>query len=92
MYTIHVYDIFTLIPEITISRDPSSPSPALDFIRLGYVVKTPVSPSIALSLTTLELYHRLRLRKPSFSAEAFGKVICDYYKVCHPFLYPLNPS
>ncbi|KAG2361657.1 hypothetical protein BDR07DRAFT_1451498 [Suillus spraguei] len=45
----------------------------------GYLGATPHSPTIAISLLTLELYRCLRLRKPSLSIEAFAKVICDLY-------------
>lgn len=47
----------------------------------GYLGATPHSPTIAISLSTLELYRRLRLRKPSLSVEAFTKVLCDLYHV-----------
>ncbi|KAH7904203.1 hypothetical protein BJ138DRAFT_1239965, partial [Hygrophoropsis aurantiaca] len=39
------------------------------------------TPSLAFSLPTLELYRRIRLRKPSFSVEAFAKVLCDLYGI-----------
>ncbi|KAG2101883.1 uncharacterized protein F5147DRAFT_746939 [Suillus discolor] len=41
----------------------------------------PHNPSIAVSLRTLEHYCLIRLRKPSFSIEAFSKVICDSYSI-----------
>ena len=37
--------------------------------------------TVAVSIKTLELYRRLRRRKPGFSIEAFTKVICDIYMV-----------
>lgn len=74
-----VFDLFTLTPHVTIIRDPASTSPAIDIMRNGYVAKTPEKPSAAVSIKTLELFHRIRQRKPSFSAEAMTKVICDYY-------------
>ncbi|KAG1781307.1 hypothetical protein EV702DRAFT_1177559 [Suillus placidus] len=49
-------------------------------VLASYLGTTPQAPSIAISITTLELYHRLRLRKPSLSVEAFSKVICDLYE------------
>lgn len=52
-------------------------------VLAGYLGTTPQTPSIAISITTLELYRRLRLRKPSLSVEAFSKVICDLYEVRH---------
>ena len=41
----------------------------------------PLNPSLAISIRMLELYRRLRLQKPSFSVEAFAKVVCDLYSV-----------
>ncbi|KAG0703209.1 hypothetical protein DFH29DRAFT_998662 [Suillus ampliporus] len=41
----------------------------------GYIGATPQSPSTAISLLTLELYYRMHLQKPLFSAEAFTKVL-----------------
>lgn len=41
----------------------------------------PINPSIAISLKTLDLYRIIRQRKPSFSFEAFAKVLCDLYTV-----------
>lgn len=55
--------------------------PVLDVAALGYLSKTPVNPNVALSFRSLELFHRIRLRKPSFSMEAFTKVVADYYNV-----------
>lgn len=54
---------------------------AVALMSHGLLSNVPLQPSLALSLTTLELYRRLRLRKPSFSVEAFAKVVCDLYMV-----------
>ena len=80
-WELDVYDLFTLEHSLKISRDPSSLSPALDFMRCGYITKTAKSPDVAVSVKTLELLYRLRQRRASFSVEAFTKVICDYYQV-----------
>lgn len=74
-------DLFTLTESVTIDRPADSTSVAVDLMRNGWVAKTPENPGAAVSVKTLELFHRLRQRKPSFSAEALTKVICDYYKV-----------
>ncbi|PSS34067.1 hypothetical protein PHLCEN_2v1892 [Hermanssonia centrifuga] len=55
------------------SAVPSSP------FKAGYIGVSPINPSLAISIKTLELYRQLHLRKVSFSAEAFAKVLCDYY-------------
>ena len=54
---------------------------AVALMSHGLLLNVPLLPSVALSLTTLELYRRLRLWKPSFSVEAFAKVVCDLYMV-----------
>ncbi|KAI0078046.1 hypothetical protein K474DRAFT_1683961 [Panus rudis PR-1116 ss-1] len=80
-YTIEVYDLWTLEQQKTILRPPESVCPALDFALHGYLTRSALSPSIAISFRTLEHYHVLRSRKPSFSAEAFAKVLCDSYNI-----------
>ncbi|KAI0081425.1 hypothetical protein K474DRAFT_1682021 [Panus rudis PR-1116 ss-1] len=67
--------------EKTIHRPPDSVCPALDFALHGFLARSALSPSIAISFRTLEHYHKLRSRKPSFSAEAFAKVLCDSYMI-----------
>lgn len=80
--TFITYDIFSLIREQTVVLSPSNASPTIDLMARGWVAKTPERPTVAVSITTLELLHRLRRRKASFSVEAFVKVVCEYYKVC----------
>ena len=90
-WELDVYDLFTLEHSLKISRDPSSISPALDFMRHGYITKTAKSPDVAVSMKTLELLYRLRQRRASFSVEAFTKVICDYYQVSLTVCYNCIP-
>lgn len=80
-YTFSTINIFTLETSKTIMRPASSVNAAIDIARHGYLAKTPSSPSAGVSFTTLELFHRIRLRKPSLSVEAFTKVLCDYYSI-----------
>ena len=80
-YGVDAYDIFTRTARLTIQRRADSISPAIDLIRHGYLAKSPTKPTVAVAITTLELLYRLRQRKPSFSIEAFAKVVCDYYNV-----------
>ncbi|KAI0083236.1 hypothetical protein BDY19DRAFT_987949 [Irpex rosettiformis] len=80
-YTVGVYDIFTRTTQLTIQRKGDSISPAIDLIRHGYLAKSPTRPSVAVAIATLELLYRLRQRKPSYSIEAFAKVVCDYYNI-----------
>ncbi|KAG1835645.1 hypothetical protein EV424DRAFT_1468103 [Suillus variegatus] len=80
-FTIAIVDVFTLQTSTFIHCDANSLSPAIDLIRAGFLSHVPVSPSVAISLRTLEHFRLLRLHKPSFSVEAYVKVICDSYKV-----------
>lgn len=80
-YTLSLYDVFTLSQDITISRPDTSTSPAIDFMTRGVLTKTPVVPTVGVSIRTLELLHRIRQRKPSLSMEAFARIVADYYMV-----------
>lgn len=79
-FRIEVIDIYTLDDIVSIPyAESQTPSNAL--AASGYLGTSSVSPSLAISFKTLELFRRLRLRKASFSMEAFAKVVCDYYNV-----------
>lgn len=84
--TVSIFEIFSLKTSLTISRPPTSTSVPVDLAAHGFLAKTPVSPEVAVGFRTLELFHRLRLHKPSLSVEAFTKVMCDYYEVCYRFI------
>lgn len=79
-----VYEIFTMELVKTILRPHTSVSPAIDLAEHGFLAKTPVFPNVAVGFQTLELFHRLRLRKASYSVEAFTRLLCDYYVVSVP--------
>ncbi|KAI5984616.1 hypothetical protein EDD15DRAFT_2390391 [Pisolithus albus] len=70
----------TFESSINVPRTDDIASPVEALVLAGYLSPTPISPTIAISISTLELYRLLRLRKPSFSVEAYTKVICDLYK------------
>ena len=80
-FDIEVVDIYTLD---TSARIPCSPNdlPINALVKSGYLGNTPITPTLAISLRTLELFWRIRSRKSSFSVDAFTKVICDLYSVC----------
>ena len=80
-FDIGVIDIYTLEWSAHIPRGEGSESPLEALALSGYLGNKPLNPSLAISIRTLELYRRLRLRKPSFSVEAFAKVVCDLYSV-----------
>ena len=75
-FSLNVLDIYTLEPLVIIPcSDQELPIQAL--VKSGYLGNTPMTPSLAISLRTLELFRHIRSRKSSFSVEAFAKVICD---------------
>ncbi|KZT06566.1 uncharacterized protein LAESUDRAFT_759386 [Laetiporus sulphureus 93-53] len=73
-FTIEVIDIYTLDTTVRIPRSCESRSQAEAVAAQGYLPTTPIDPTLAISFKTLELFRRLRLRKASFSAEAFAKI------------------
>ena len=81
-FEIEVLDIYTLDNFVTIERSAESRSVAEALMLHGYVANAPETPTLAFSVRTLELFRFIRQRKPSFSVEAFTKVICDIYNVC----------
>lgn len=89
-FTIDVIDLYTLKASSLIPRsDTQSAQRAL--VMNGFLGSTPLSPSLAVSLKTLELLRKIRLCKPSFSIEAFAKVLCDLYNVCAMPRYYISP-
>ncbi|KAG2360342.1 hypothetical protein BDR07DRAFT_1452022 [Suillus spraguei] len=78
-FSINVINIYTLVTTTNIRSAATIETAAEALVLSGYLGTTPHSPTIAISLSTLELYRRPRLRKPSLSIEAFAKVICDLY-------------
>lgn len=79
-FSINVVDIHNLTREVTIHRD-SDTKAAIALVRAGYLPASPVSPSFAVSLRTLELFYTLRLFKPNLSVEAFAKTVCHLYSL-----------
>jgi hypothetical protein len=79
-FEIEVIDIYTLDASATILYS-SEDLPINALIKSGYLGNTPMRPTLAISLKTLELFWRIRSRKSSFSVEAFTKVVCDLYSV-----------
>ena len=74
-FSLEVLDIYTLNTLVIIPcSEEELPIQALT--KNGYLGNTPTTPSLAISFRTLELLRRIRLRKSSFSVEAFVKVVC----------------
>ena len=77
---ISVVDLYTLAASATIPV-ASNQRNAEALVAAGYLGNSPIQPSVAISLKTLELFRTLRLFKASYSAEAFAKLICHHYCV-----------
>ena len=84
-FEIEVVDIYTLDTSAKIPCS-SDDLPINVLVRSGYLGNTPTTPTLAISLRTLELFWRIWLRKSSFSVDAFTKVVCDLYSVCSSFV------
>ena len=80
-FSLNSINIYTLESSINVPRAEDIASPVEALALAGYLSPTPISPIIAISISTLKLYRLLHLRKPSFSVKAYAKVICDHYKV-----------
>ncbi|KAI0744667.1 hypothetical protein C8Q76DRAFT_764263 [Earliella scabrosa] len=74
-----VLDIYSTATTATIKR--SDRSFAEDLVLHGFLGTSPLHPTLAISLKTLELFCCLRIFKPSFSVEAFTKLLCYLYYV-----------
>ena len=80
-YSVTVFDIFTMEQHLTIYQPRSDNPVPVNLALHGFLAKTPSMPTLAVGFRTLELFHRIRLRKASMSVEAFTRVLCDYYEV-----------
>ena len=79
-FSIDSVDLYTLTTSINVPR--TSSMTAVEVLMLqGYLATSPVDPTLAISIKTLELFRRLRCRKASLSGEAYAKVLCDLYAV-----------
>lgn len=81
-FSIRVIDIYTLTRQTTIYRNSETKATSA-LVRAGYLPGSPESPSVAVSLRTLELLYTIRLFKPNFSIEAFAKTVCHLHSVCN---------
>lgn len=53
----------------------------VSLLRVGMLGCSPVDPSVAISLDSLELYHRLRRRHGQLGVQAMARVLCDLHDV-----------
>ncbi|THG96932.1 hypothetical protein EW026_g4986 [Hermanssonia centrifuga] len=67
-------------PHLAVEQADSEPA-NVALIRLGLLGCAPVDPSVAFSLDTLELYHRLRRRHPRLGIQPMMRTLCDIHDV-----------
>jgi hypothetical protein len=79
-FSLDCVDLYTLATSIYVPRTSSMTAVEALMIQ-GYLSTSPVAPTLAISIKTLELFRRLRSRKASLSVEAYAKVLCDLYAV-----------
>jgi hypothetical protein len=79
-FSITTIDLYTLSTSINVPRTASMTAPEALMFQ-GYMATSPISPSLAISIKTLELLRVLRMRKASLSVEAYAKVLSDLYGV-----------
>lgn len=58
-------------------QEPHHQHAGQSLIRHGLISNSPLTPTIAFSILTIETFRRLRLRAPRTSIQSFIKVICD---------------
>jgi hypothetical protein len=79
-FSIECVDLYSLTTSIDVPRTSSMTAVEALMVQ-GYLATSPVDPTLAISIKTLELFRKLRCRKASFSVEAYAKVLCDLYAV-----------
>ncbi|KAE9404798.1 hypothetical protein BT96DRAFT_973001 [Gymnopus androsaceus JB14] len=79
-FSIPIVDVYSLARETTIHRNSETKATSA-LVSAGYLAASPESPSLAVSLRTLELFYAIRLFKPNFSVEAFAKTTCHLYAI-----------
>lgn len=77
---IPVICVYTLKTSFPLLLDHGYTTAVEALAHVGYIACSPEQPQLAVSIATLQLYHYLRLRQPSFSTESFARVICDMYQ------------
>lgn len=61
----------------------------VSLVRRGLLGCSPIDPAFAISLHTLEFYHRLRRRHPRLGIQAMARSLCDVHEVRPRLLFLL---
>ncbi|KAF8339940.1 uncharacterized protein EI90DRAFT_3012844 [Cantharellus anzutake] len=82
---IYAVDIFDSRSYEYMPRDPGEASPTFALLRAGYIPATPINPTVAISIRSLELLHCLMRTSPSFSIQSFTRLLANLHCVSLAF-------
>ncbi|KAG1888202.1 hypothetical protein F4604DRAFT_1877359 [Suillus subluteus] len=85
-FHVTVIKTYEHILNFAIPQLPDEPA-NVALLRHGFLGCSPVEPSVAVDLATLELYHRLRRRHPQLSIQTITKTLCDLHHVTYHHCY-----
>ncbi|KAI0367348.1 hypothetical protein BV20DRAFT_1037720 [Pilatotrama ljubarskyi] len=85
-FEIDVLDVYTKARTVHIKCNANQTT-AEALVLHGYLGTMPITPSLAISLNTLEFFRCIRLFKASFSTEAFTKLVCYMYYIPYRRFY-----
>lgn len=77
------YHLFSAREHMRPIRQKHNELANISLIREGLLGCSPEAPSVAFSLETLELYHRLRRRHGQLSIQTMARVLCDFHDVSY---------
>ncbi|PSS29557.1 hypothetical protein PHLCEN_2v2956 [Hermanssonia centrifuga] len=81
----HVFDVvavWTHVRNTKLAVVQAEGEPAnVALVRCGLLGCSPIDPSVAFSLDTLELYHRLRRRHPRLGIQPMMRTLCDLHDI-----------
>ena len=66
---------------------PTDKTIASTIVRHGSIPSSPLTPSVCITIKSLELYRVAHLRSPHLSIQAFVKTLCDLHSVCGFYLW-----
>ncbi|KAF8317008.1 uncharacterized protein EI90DRAFT_3134060 [Cantharellus anzutake] len=84
---IYVIDIFDGRSYEYIPQDPDETSTTIALLRSGYIPPTPVNPTVAISIRSLELLHGLMRSLLNFSVQSFARLLADLHCMSRNVVY-----
>ncbi|KAF8312768.1 uncharacterized protein EI90DRAFT_3137116 [Cantharellus anzutake] len=82
---IYVIDVFDGWSYEHIPQDPDETSPTSAILHSGYIPPTPINPTVAISICSLELLHCLMCASSGFSVQSFARLLADLHHVSLAF-------